>query len=326
MRAGTFVELGRVVCLDQSQIPPGDGDLVVRTELASICGSDLHIVMDGVGGLRPGAAHPGYPGHEGVGVVVESRHRDFTPGDRVLCAPDMAVAQCFSEIQTIPARHCLPLPTCDVSPAELLMAQQLGTVIFALRQFPTDVTGKTVVVLGSGSAGQFHTYMMKRLGAEKVITVDPIASRLEMATAMGADVVVDSSVADVRQVVLDETGGRGPQYLIEAVGRRDALLLSTQLAGPGASMLWFGLPDSDDPVPIDFGLFFRKKLQAASTYGAQHEGDQASFRAAIDLIAGNEIDVSGVVSHTLPIERIEEAMVLAHERTDGARKVSVSFD
>lgn len=237
----------------------------------------------------------------------------------------MSVAQCFSEIQTIPARHCHRLPDSDVSPAELLMAQQLGTVIFAIRQFPTDVTGKTVVVLGSGSAGQFHTYMMKRMGATKVITVDPVATRLEVATAMGADVVIDSSAVDVREAVAAETDGRGADFLIEAVGRRDALLLSTDLVGVGASMLWFGLPDSNEPVPIDFGHFFRKKLRAASTYGAQNEGDQASFKTALDLIARGQIDVSGVVSHTLPIERIEEAMVMAHERTDGARKVSISF-
>ncbi len=326
MRSGTFVELGRVVCLDQPVVPAGDGELLVRTELASICGSDLHIVMDGVGGLAASDAWPGYPGHEGVGEVIESRHPDFAEGDLVLTAPDMAVAQCFSEIQTVPAQHCLKLPECDVSSAELLMAQQLGTVIFALRQFPYDVTGKTVVVLGSGSAGQFHTYMMKRLGAEKVITVDPVATRLELAVAMGADVVVDSSAADVREVVRSETGGEGADFLIEAVGRRDALLLGPELVGMGAAMLWFGLPDSNEPVPLDFNRFFRKKLRAASTYGAQLEADQASFRTALSLIASRAIDVSKVVSHTLPIERIEEAMVIAHERTDGALKVSVSFD
>ncbi len=341
MRAGTFVELGRIVCQDQPEPEATDGDLVVQTELASICGSDLHIVMDGVGGLAPvggrpngteaimagpeTTAWPGYPGHEGVGRVIESRHPDFAEGDMVLCAPDMSVAQCFAEIQALPAKHCHKLPDCDASPADLLMAQQLGTVIFALRQDPHDVTGQTVVVLGSGSAGQFHTYMTKRLGAEKVITVDPVASRLEVATAMGADVVIDSSAVDVREAIAEETGGRGADYLIEAVGRRDALLMTTDLVRVGASMLWFGLPDSNEPVPIDFGRFFRKKLRASSTYGAQNEADQASFKTALDLIARGQIDVSQVVSHTLPIERIEEAMVMAHERTDGARKVSISF-
>lgn len=345
MRAGTFVELGRVVCLDQPEPEAADGDLVVQTELASICGSDLHIVMDGVGGLAPvggratgpepimpgtgsraaTTAWPGYPGHEGVGRVIESRHPDFAAGDMVLCAPDMSVAQCFAEVQALPAKHCHKLPDCDASPADLLMAQQLGTVIFALRQDPYDVTGQTVVVLGSGSAGQFHTYMTKRMGAEKVITVDPVASRLEVATAMGADVVIDASVVDVREAIAAETDGKGADYLIEAVGRRDALLMTTDLVGVGASMLWFGLPDSNEPVPIDFGLFFRKKLRATSTYGAQNEADQASFKTALDLIARDQIDVSQVVSHTLPIERIEEAMVMANERTDGARKVSISF-
>jgi len=326
MRSGTFVEIGKIVCLDQPVQAPQDGELLVRTELASICGSDLHIVMDGVGGMSPDQAHPGYPGHEGVGEVIESRHPDFAVGDRVLTAPDMGVAQCFSEMQIIPGQFCVKLPECEASAGELLMAQQLGTVIFALRQFPTDVTGKNVVILGSGSAGQFHTFMMKRRGAAKVITVDPVATRLEVAKAMGADVIVDPTVQDVRAVVKEETGGAGADYLIEAVGRRDSLLQSSELAGMGASMLWFGLPDSNEPVPIDFNLFFRKKLSAASTYGAQTEDGLVSFRSALDLIANGEIDVSQVVSHTLPVERIEEAMVLAHERTDGALKISVSFE
>ena len=53
MRSGTFVEVGKVVCLEQPVIAPEDGDFLVRTELASICGSDLHIAMDGVGGFTP---------------------------------------------------------------------------------------------------------------------------------------------------------------------------------------------------------------------------------------------------------------------------------
>ncbi len=325
MRAGTFVELGKMVCLDQPVMPAGEGDLVVQTEMASICGSDLHIVMDGVGGVPPAEAWPGFPGHEGVGQVLESHHPDFAVGDRVLCAPDMGVAQCFAEIQVIPAKHCVVVPETDMAIGDLLMAQQLGTVIYATRQFPHDVTGANVVVLGSGSAGQFHTFLMKRNGAAKVITVDPVASRLELATAMGADVVVDSSVEDVTEAVMAETDGRGADHLVEAVGRRDALLLSCQLMAEGGSMHWFGLPDSNEPVPIDFGAFFRRKLRAWSTYGAQHEADLVSLQTALDLIAGGTIDVSSVVSHTLPIERIGEAMIMAHERTDGARKVSISF-
>jgi L-iditol 2-dehydrogenase len=326
VRAGTFVDVGRMDCLDQPEVPAGDGDLVVRTELASICGSDLHIVMEGVGGFAPSASHPGYPGHEGVGRVIESHHRDFAVGDMVLCAPDVPISQSFAEIQTIPGRHCLRLPDGDVPRSQLLMAQQLGTVIFAHRRLPVDVAGKSVVVLGAGSAGQFHCFLSKRNGAAKVIAVDPLAYRLDVARAMGADVVVDSSTDDVRRRVAEETDGRGADHVIEAVGSESALLSSVGLAALGGSLLWFGLPDRNEPVRIDYAAFFRKMLRAGSVYGAQSEPDQASFREALDLIASGGIDVAPIISHTLPIERIQEAMDLAYQRPDGVLKVSVSFD
>jgi L-iditol 2-dehydrogenase len=270
---------------------------------------------------------PGFPGHEGVGEVVESNSPEFAPGDRVLCVPNAAIGMTFAEYQAIPARYCIPLPESDLSELELLMAQQLGTVIFAQRRRPVDVTGKNVVVLGQGSAGLFHAFLARRWGAAQIITSDLSPARLAYSKAAVADVAIDASQgADhVRQQVMDHTRGRGGDYVIEAVGVKETLALSIQVAAPHGDVLWFGLPDTRKEVPISFSQFFRKQLTASTAVGAQEEPGLVSFRAALDLITAGAIDMKPLVSHVLPVEKITDAFQLAYTRDDGALKVSVSF-
>src|SRR5690606_19951283 len=85
-RAAQLVELGRMECVESEVEPLREGDLLVRSRYASVCGSDLHIAYDGIE-TAPELWVPGYPGHEGVGEVLESRSPGFTPGDLVLCVP-----------------------------------------------------------------------------------------------------------------------------------------------------------------------------------------------------------------------------------------------
>ncbi len=315
-----------MVCTETGIRPPGDGELLVKTSYASICGSDLHVVCHGVNVPALPCPH-GYPGHEGIGEVVDSRHPGFADGDLVLTAPVASVGQCFNEYQTIPGRQCLTLPDDDLPPAQLLMAQQLGTVVFALRKNPVDVVGATVVVIGQGSAGLFFTHVMRRAGAATIIAADRVEARMKLSGRMGADHVIANNGSDLREAVMEATGGRGADHVIEAVGRSETLAQSVEPARPDGTLLWFGLPDAETPVPIDFNAFFRKRLTAWSTYGAQDETDLASFRAAADMILRREIDVSEVVSHLLPIERIGEAFELANDpAADEAIKVSLTFD
>lgn len=325
MRAGRLVEIGRVEFEEAPIEEPQAGELLVASRFSSICGSDLHGVQYGVE-LPPPPWPPGYPGHEGIGHVVESKAEGFAEGDLVLCVPNAAIGRTMAEYQRLAAVTAVKVDPAMGRPLEeILMAQQLGTVIFALRRYPTDVAGKTVVVLGQGSAGLFFTHLLKRAGAAKVIVADLSPARLALSPRFGADVVLDARHDDVRAAVLDHTGGKGSDYLVEAVGTRTTLAQSIELAAPDSKMLWFGLPDTSEQVAISFQRFFRKRLTAQTVYGAQFEAGLVSFRVALDMIARGDIDVRPLLSHVLPIEEVSRAFELAHSRDEGAIKVSVAF-
>ena len=326
MRAARMVELGRMACEEIAVTPPQPEELLVRNNLSAICGSDLHIVFDGIVTMPDGAPH-GWPGHEGVGEVIESRDDNFKPGDRVLTCPSGPNSRCFADFQTIPGAMCLKLPAYDGPVEHLLMAQQFGTTIFALRRGNFDFTGKTVMVMGQGSAGCFFAYQAKRYGAAKVIVSDLSEMRLAQAHVTGADVAVkaDASGKNVKAAVMDHTGGEGADILIEAVGRSNTLLQSVDLVRSGADLVYFGLPETSEPVLYNFHDFFRKKLRAYAVHGTQLEPGLVSFRTALNWIANKEIDVSGLISHRIPIERIDEAMHVANDRIDSARKVAITF-
>ncbi len=321
MKAARWVDVGRMVCEDVPVPSVADGEVLLRTAYASICGSDLHTVFLNAP-PRPGAA--GYPGHESVGEVVESRCPGFEPGDRVLTVPYAADGRCLAEFQALPGSACVRLPaTAPLS--HLLMAQQLGTVVYALRSHPLDLVGKDAAVIGQGSAGAFFTFLLKRAGAARVLVSDKSPARLAYSRQVGADLAVDADAVDFRSAVMEATGGRGADVVVEAVGSRDTFPLSLELAAAGATVVWFGLPEDDGDYPFSFGEFFRRRLTAHTKFGAQGEPGLESFRYAVRLIADGALDVAPLLGHMLPIEQVDQAFRIARDRTGNALKVSIKF-
>ena len=326
MRATRMVDVGQMIC-EEIEIPDiSDSQVLIKSEMASICGSDLHVVMIGAGLNHAFPCPHGYPGHEGIGQIVESKVSGLDEGQHVLTFPNPPVGECFNEYQRVGANYCVPLPDCDLPRSHLLMAQQLGTVIYAMKKHPRDVAGETGAVMGQGAAGVFGTYLLKRAGAAQVIVSDLSDTRLAVASSYGADVCVNAGNNDLSSAVRDLTTGKGVDYLVEAVGRPETFRESVDHVRMDGQIMWFGLPSGDSDIEMRFHKCFRKRLSAASTYGAQDETDAVSFREALDLIASGAIDVAPLLSHIFPVEKIDEAMHLAHEpHEDQALKVSIEF-
>ena len=322
MPAAVATALRQVRC-DEIPVPDSEpGKVLVKSQLASICGSDLHIVYLGWNAYEFPLPH-GYPGHEGVGEVVDGGGTEFAEGDLVLTVPNIWGSKTFAGYQLLEPHFLLQLPR-STPASHLLMAQQLGTVVFGCRRLGS-LLGQTVVVVGQGSVGLFHDFMLRRLGAHRIIAIEPVAERLAAGRAMGIDEAIDVTGQRATQAVLDLTGGEGADLVIEAVGSVETFNQALQLARPLGRIAAFGLPPTMDRVPFDWDTFFRKRLEMHTVFGAQDEPGLPAFRLAVDFITRGEVDMTPFLTHQFPIEEVQEAFDLADSREDGALKVVLTF-
>jgi L-iditol 2-dehydrogenase len=296
---------------------------MVRMHRASICGSDLHVVYDGFC-QHDFPAPPGYPGHEGVGVVVEAGDEvaEIQPGDRVLTAPRPLDAGCFAELQAVDGASVVPLPE-NADMDRLLMAQQLGTVLFAARRFLDGVPRTTAAVIGAGSVGTFFVQVLRRAGFQAIVVSDLEPHRLEVARELGAATTVHAPGQSLAEAVNDLTDGAGADLVIEAAGYDAARSEAIAAAAPGGRVGLFGFPESMGDSPFPFDMAFRKALTIQTSVGSQHEPQLRSFREAVAGIAGGEYEVDYLLAPAFPLERIQEAMEAARARR--GLKVSITL-
>jgi L-iditol 2-dehydrogenase len=324
MRAAVAVEKGVVRC-DEVEIPrPAMGEVLVRTRAASICGSDLHMVNTGWA-MHAFPAMAGHPGHEAVGEVVESLSDKFTAGDVVLTTPHIWNSRCFADYQVVDDAHVLKLEP-DVDLDTVTLAQQLGTVVYAAKRLPASLEGQTCLVVGQGSAGLFWDFTLKKLGAEKIISIEPLAWRRELGLAYGVDETIDVTGDAAVEAIRDITGGAGADLVIEAVGSTPTLSQAFHLVRNEGRVVLFGLPESEEPVPFDYSQMFKSRADVFTVLGSQDEPGLTSYSEAARQISSGEINVQPIISHQVNIGEIDRAFAIANERVDGAVKIGITFD
>jgi L-iditol 2-dehydrogenase len=318
MLATRLVAPGRFEVVDVAVPEPGPGQVLVRMQHASICGSDVHIVFDGMHQPhRLGA--PGYPGHEGVGVVVGG---DGLPeGTAVLTVPLGPEGACFAEYQAVDARQVIPLPA-GGDPRRLLLAQQLGTTVYGMRAFVPGAPPRSVAIIGAGSAGLFFLQQALRLGATTVVVSDLDDGRLATARKLGATDTVRGSLVEA---VRDLTGGAGADLVIEAAGYDSCRAEAVEAARERGTLGLFGYPERTGSSPFPVERAFRKSLTMQWINGTQREPGLRSFREAISLIAGGHIAVDHCLECSFPLDRAVEAIAVARDHGHGHAKVGIEI-
>ncbi len=321
MRAVQVVAPGRAEFVEAPAPAVQPGHVLVRTSRVSLCGSDIWMLHYAPEAMYP--FPPGTTGHEVVGYVaaVNGEGRGLKPGDPVLALVSGHVG--MAEYCTLPAEHAVPLPP-DKPLDHLLQAQQLGTVIYACKHLPGPVLGKTAVVIGQGSAGLWWDWMLRRLGARRVIGMDLLPHRLMLPRHYGATHTVNNREVDPVAAVREITGGELADLVVSAAGEPEAILLAPHLVRQHGDILYFGIPHSST-LQMDYWSFFRKYPRMKMISGAMDEPGQASIWQALEFIAGGEIDVGPVITHRLPFDQVMDAYELQHTRDEGAVKIVVEF-
>ncbi|MSQ26727.1 MAG: hypothetical protein EXR51_01135 [Dehalococcoidia bacterium] len=316
MRAVQVMAPGKTEIIDIPTPQMAAGKVFTRTLLASICGSDWPVVTHDRGDVKY-PMPPGMPGHEVVGVVEQSDAAGFEQGDIVL---DVGYDGSFREFQVRGPEHLLKLPS-DKPMDEMLMTQPLGAVVHGLRKWHATAMGKTVVVIGQGTIGQFWTALIKLQGATKLIGIDLEDNRLTLGRKMGTTHQVNSAKTDAVQAVLDLTGGEGADMVVEAVGSEKTYGWTAPMVRQGGSITFYGLPKKA-VTPLDFVTLMRKD---PILYTSIRGDKDADFAAARELIASGQVYVKPLLTHRMPIAQVYQAHELAESRADNVMKVILEF-
>lgn len=321
MRATQVMAPGEIRVIDIPKPTLKPGHALVRTKQVSLCGSDYHTIYYSNPGEYP--LPPGMSGHEVVGVVeaIDAPHSPVGVGELTLAL--VRGNQGMAEYSLVPVDDLLPLSNSRPS-AHLLQAQQLGTILYAAKHLPTNVIAKDVAVIGQGSAGLWWNYMMRRLGAKRVIAIDLQSHRLAVSKHYGATDTVHNANLDAVAAVRDLTGGAMVDVVIEAAGEASTIPLAVELVKRHGAILYFGVPRLDT-VEYPFAMFFRKCLLTRAIVGALSDPNHECTRMALDLIARGEADVGPMLTHHFPFEQVLDAYELQNTRDEGAIKIVVDM-
>ena len=315
------------------------GMIKVRLVRAAICGSDIPLFSydlaaqsnasggDLLGpivefdGANPYPLRPGQSMHECVGTVVESTSSKFKEGDFVLAEPPAfdGAAQFFCTGEG----DAILLPRDRVPPEQIVIAQPLGTVIWAFQKLGSLVDVNAVVV-GQGPMGLLISHMLSNLGARSIIGVDKLDYRLEISRKMRTTHTINMDKEDPVTAVREMTNGKMADIVFEAVGHQtETVGLCMELVRNLGTLVAFGVPDVAVYENFPYAQFYRKNLTLIGSVGPDVI---PNFSLARDMIVQGRIDVSPIVTHVLPFDKVQRAYELFADRKDGAVKVVLDYD
>jgi len=154
------------------------------------------------------------------------------------------------------------------------------------------------LVAGCGTIGLLVVSVAKALGCQKVIVVDDVPWRLDLAKQMGADQLINAVEQDLKSEIMKSTGGIGVPTIIECSGYSDFVNNSFSLLRKGGRMVFIGLPKNPLHVENVLQDVIFKSLQLRTIHGRRifH-----TWKEAERLIAKGKVKPSLVISHRLPL-------------------------
>ena len=325
-----------------TEVPrPGIGinDVLIRVRKTGICGTDLHIES-----WDPWAAKTIVPplvvGHEFVGEIVEvgANVTDFHPGDLVsgeghvtcgrcrhcmagqrhLCANTVGLGVgrdgAFAEYVALPMTNIWHhWPGIDEEVAAIF--DPFGNAVHTALAF--EVLGEDVLVSGAGPIGLMAIPVVKHAGARYVVVSEPNAYRRELATRMGATLVVDPRERDLADAQRELGMVEGFDVTLEMSGNAIALRAAIANAAHGGRIAILGIPTGD--ISLDVNTIVFNQITLRGIYGRQMY--ESWYQMSVLVNSG--VDIRPVITHRFSFRDYEAAFAAARSGDSG--KVIMSW-
>ncbi|OGI01129.1 MAG: hypothetical protein A2Y25_10045 [Candidatus Melainabacteria bacterium GWF2_37_15] len=333
MKAVLFYKPGHI-SYEETRLPEiNSGEVLIKIETALTCGTDVKTYKRGHPVLIKEV--PSGFGHEFSGTVYKIGEgvQGFKPGDRVVAANSAPCMNCyycnlgeynfcenldllngaFADYIRIPEQivrqNLLQIPE-HLSFEEAAFTEPLANVVLGIEK--TEIKpGQTVGIIGLGPIGLMFVRIAKLKGA-RVIAAGRNPLKLKLAKEFGgADEVINLlEVPDPKKAFLDLTPeGKGLDIVIEAVGLPELWEKVIDLVRKGGTINLFGGCKSGTTVTLDTRRIHYDGIKIISPF---HHTPR-HFRESLQLISSGLVDVRKLISHRMPVSKINEAMQLHNE-------------
>lgn len=335
MRAAFVTHEHKVELREVASPVAAPNEVVVDVHACGICGSDLHSYVG------EGPVPRVCPGHEICGwVAAESPAGE--PGTPVVVEPVFACGRCrhcaagepnlcralevigiqrhggFAERVVAPLTSVYVLPPgLDLDTA--VLTEPLAVAVHGLGRVRV-VAGSEVLVIGGGTIGLLTAFVLARAGSTVTVAARHAHQR-DLARHLGAARVVGAE----RTSVLEAAREHAPSVVFETVGgRAETLDLALEAVDAGGSIVTLGV--FSRPLALDPIRFLAKEatLTASMMYSRTRSG--SDFATALELLREHGDRLAALVTHRVPLARIDEGFRLASDKRSGAVKVCVDVD
>ncbi|MBA7633630.1 D-arabitol-phosphate dehydrogenase [subsurface metagenome] len=299
---------------------PGKSEVLIKTKVVGICGSDLEIYDGRFKQSKP----PMIIGHEGGGIVhaVGNGVSRLKEGDRVIVECLLYCGDCdyckegryclcdnggvlgmigaegeYAEFFVAPEKNCHHLPE-EITWPEAGLIDTLAGPLHAIKGINVPLNS-TVAVFGPGPAGLFFCRLMKMRGALKVYLVGTRDNRLELGKQYGADVTINVRRESAPEAIRKDTKGKGVDIVIEAAGSEKALNEGMSTLRKEGVLLIYGV-FGGGPVSVDIQPIQLYEFTVIGSCGLD-------YLSAIELIKSGAVKVKDLISHTFKLEEIPQA-------------------
>jgi 2-desacetyl-2-hydroxyethyl bacteriochlorophyllide A dehydrogenase len=324
----------------------GPGEVLLKVEVASICGTDVKVLHRTLQGQPAGEF---IMGHEYAGTVAALGPgvNEFQIGERVAVEVHKGCDRCENCIKgwytsclnygDLAKGHRAKGLTCDGGFAEYAvnhintlyrlpdnltfeqacMVTTAASPLWAIDLMGGYVAGETVLVLGPGPIGLIAVQLCKALGAERVILSGTRDSRLEIGKRLGADFTINVRKDNLTDRVREITHGKGADSVLECAGGPTSMqeaLENVKRGGRIGVVAWY-----TGPVELDMNLAVRSNVRI---YAARGEGGMNCGRS-LALMSAGKIAADPIITHHFTLDQIHEAFRTYVERIDNALKVVI---
>ena len=338
MKAAVYLGPGK---MEVREIPIPEvkpGEVLIKVKACAICGTDVRIFTFGQKNVKP----PQTTGHEIAGVIETigkdvklaldfDRGGDFSVGDTITVVTSVGDQTCsfcrkgyynlcddpryigyyfaggFAEYMIIPedavkGNNIIKIDA-DIGFPEIAMIEPLSCCING-QEYLNIEKGDSVVIFGAGPIGCMHTELAEASKAEKIILIDIVQERLDMAKEFANTHFINSSQDDPVKKVMEITDNMGADVIITACPAKDVQELALEMAAKKGRISFFAGISKEDPyIKFNSNIVHYKEISVFGVFASYRK----HFEKAYELISSGRVDAKKFISHKFPLDNIIDA-------------------